>query len=112
MRRQSRALCYQCKLRGMLQMSASDKKKIRKEQSAALLTEKQKQQQAEAKKLRNQTIGFVVAMALVVCIVLGVLAVRAVNNSGIIQRNTIAVTIGEHELSSADMNYYYVDAIN
>lgn len=93
-------------------MSASDKKKIRKEQSAALLTEKQKQQQAEAKKLRNQTIGFVVAMALVVCIVLGVLAVRAVNNSGIIQRNTIAVTIGEHELSSADMNYYYVDAIN
>lgn len=93
-------------------MSASDKKKIRKEQTAALLTEKQKQQQAEAKKLRNQTIGFVVAMVLVICVVLSVLAVRAVNNSGIIQQNTLAITIGENEVSSADLNYYYVDAIN
>lgn len=93
-------------------MSASDKKKIRKEQAAALLTEKQKQEQTEAKKLRNQTIGFVVAMVLIVCIVLTVLAVRTVNNSGIIQRNTVAITLGDKEISSADLNYYYVDAIN
>jgi len=93
-------------------MSASDKKKIRKEQSAALLTEKQKQEQAEAKKLKNQTIGFLIAMALIVCVVLSVLAVRAVNNSGIIQRSTVAVTIGDKEISSAEMNFYYVDAIH
>lgn len=93
-------------------MSASDKKKIRKEQSAALLTEKQMQEKAEAKKLRNQTIGFVVAMILIVCVVLTVLAVRTVNNSGIIQRNTVAITLDGKEISSADLNYYYVDAIN
>ncbi len=93
-------------------MSASDKKKIRKVQSAALLTEKQMQEKAEAKKLRNQTIGFVVAMILIVCVVLTVLAVRTVNNSGIIQRNTVAITLDGKEISSADLNYYYVDAIN
>jgi len=44
--------------------------------------------------------------------VLSVLAVRAVNNSGIIQRSTVAVTIGDKEISSAEMNFYYVDAIH
>ena len=93
-------------------MSASNKKKLRKEQFSDMLSEKQKQERAEAKKLKTYTISFVVAMALVVCAALAVLGVRAVNNSGIVQKNTIAATIGDRELSSVEMSYYYIDAVN
>ena len=93
-------------------MSASDKKKLRKEQAADFLSEKQKQEQAEAKKLKIYTIGFITAMVLVVCITLGVLGVRAVNQSGVFQKNTIAATIGDRELNSVELSYYYNDAIN
>ena len=93
-------------------MSASDKKKLRKEQSATILSEKQRQEQSEAKKLKIQTISFVTAMVLVVCIALGVLGVRAVNNSGVFQKNTIAATIGNRELNSVELNYYYNDAVS
>lgn len=93
-------------------MSASDKKKLRKEQANAFLTEKQQKEQSEAKKLKIYTISFITAMALVVCIALGVLAVRAINNSGVIQKNTIAATVGDKELNSVELSYYYSDAVN
>lgn len=93
-------------------MSASDKKKLRKEQAAELLTQRQRQEQAEAKKLKTYTIIFVAAMLAVVIAVLGILAVRTVNNSGIIQKNTLAATIGDQELNSIELSYYYIDAIN
>ena len=93
-------------------MSASDKKKLRKEQNAAVLTEKQRQEQAEAKKLKIYTISFISVIALIVCIAIAVLTVRAVNNSGIIQKNTIAATVGEHQLNSVELSYYYSDAVN
>lgn len=93
-------------------MSASDKKKLRKEQAAAFLTEKQQKEQAEAKKLKAYTITFVTAMVLVVCIALGVLGVRAVNHSGILQKNTIAATVGDKEFNSVELSYYYNDAIS
>lgn len=92
-------------------MSASDKKKLRKEQSANLLSDKQRQQRAEAKKLKIYTISFVSAMVLVVCVALGVLGVRAVNNSGLIQRNTIAATIGDRKINSVELSYYFNDAV-
>ena len=93
-------------------MSASDKKRLRKEQAAVFLTEKQQQEQKEAKKLRIYTIGFITAMVLVVCITIGVLGVRAVNQSGVIQKNTIAATIGDRQLNSVELSYYYSDAVN
>lgn len=93
-------------------MSASDKKKLRKEQAATILSEKQKQAQAEAKKLRIYTISFVVAMVAIVCIALAVLGVRAINHSGIFQKNTIAASIGDRELNTVELSYYYNDAIN
>ena len=93
-------------------MSATDKKKLRKEMETAFLTEKQRAEQAEAKKLKVYTIAFVSAMLLIVVIALGVLGVRAVNNSGIIQKSTIAATIGENKVNTVDFNYYYIDAIN
>ena len=93
-------------------MSASDKKKVRKEQANVFLTERQQAEQAEAKKLKVYTITFVTTMLLVVVIALGVLGVRAVNNSGIIQKNTIAATVGDRELNTVELGYYYSDAIS
>lgn len=61
-------------------MSASDKKKLRKELASAQLTEKQKKAQAEAKKLRAMSVTFVVIMLVVVLTTATVLAIRGVNN--------------------------------
>ncbi len=93
-------------------MSASDKKKLRKEQKAAMLTERQKQEQAEAKKLKAYTIGFVAIMLTIVCIVVGIVTVRGVKNAGLAEKATIAAVIGDRELNSVEFNYYYNDAIN
>ena len=93
-------------------MSASDKKKLRKEQASAFLTEKQMKEQAEAKKLRTYTITFITAMVLIVCITVGVLAARAVNHSGVFQKNTIAAVVGDHQINSVELSYYYSDKIN
>ncbi len=93
-------------------MSASDKKKLRKENETVFLTERQKAEQAEAKKLKIYTIAFVSAMLLFVVIALGVFGVRAVNNSGVFQKNTVAATIDDTKLNSVELAYYYNDAIN
>lgn len=93
-------------------MSASDKKKLRKEQAADILSQKQRQQQAEDKKLKIYTISFIAAMALIVCIALVIVGVRAVNQSGIAEKNTIAVSVGDRELNSVEMNYYLVESFN
>ena len=93
-------------------MSASDKKKLRKEQATELLTQKQRQEQADAKKLKIQTTIFVAAMVLILAIVVTVLSVRAITNSGIAEKTTIAATIGDEQMNSVVFNYYYNDAIN
>lgn len=92
-------------------MSASSKKKLRKEQNAAQLTEKQIAEQKEAKKLRANTIAFVAVITAVICVALLTMSVTAFINSGILERNTDAVTIGNHTLSNAQLSYYYVEAI-
>ncbi len=91
-------------------MSASSKKQLRKEQNLAELTEKQLQEKKEAKKLKIYTISFVVVIALVICIGAGLLIRNTVVNSGIMQK-TAAVKIGDHKLSAAELNYFYVDYI-
>ncbi len=93
-------------------MSASNKKKLRKEQEAVKLTEKQLAAQKEAKKTNLYTTLFVITMAviLVVAIVIGVN--QTITSSGIREKNTTALTIGSHELSNAELNYYYIDTVN
>lgn len=93
-------------------MSASSKKKLRKELESAQLTEKQLAQQKEAKKFRTYTTVFVAVLALVLVAAIGVISITAYNNSGIRERTTNAVTIGSHTLSNADLNYFYIDTIN
>ena len=93
-------------------MSASSKKKLRKEQEAAKMTEKQLAAQKEAKKNRLYTTLFVVTMAAILAIALIVGVTQAVTNSGVRQKNTTALTVGDHELNSVEMNYFFMDAVN
>ena len=93
-------------------MSASSKKKLRAAENAEKLTEKQLTEQKEAKKLKTLTTIFVIAVAAMV-LAAGIFGVtKAIENSGIRERNTVALTIGEHKISNAELNYYYIDAIN
>ena len=93
-------------------MSASTKKKLRKEQNFAQLTEKQLNEQKEAKKLKITTIIFTVIILAVLAVGVVSIGLGAFNNSGILERNTAALTVGEHELTAAELNYFYMDGIN
>ncbi|MBO5078340.1 MAG: peptidylprolyl isomerase [Oscillospiraceae bacterium] len=92
-------------------MSASSKKKIRKEQNAEMLTERQLKEQAEAKSLKRLTVVFSVVMIAIVAAFLITNLVGSVNRSGVIEKNTVAATIGEHELNTVVMNYYFYSAV-
>ena len=89
-------------------MSASSKKKLRKELNAPAMTEKQLQEQKEAKKLRLYTTLFAIAIVVMIVVVLA----SRILGSGIIPRNTTALTVGDTEISAAELNHYYVDSIN
>ena len=93
-------------------MSASSKKKLRNAEQAEKLTEKQLAEQKEAKKLKLYT-----TLAVVILIALVIFAAytgitRAVSNSGIRERNTVALTIGEDKINNAELNYFFMDAVN
>lgn len=93
-------------------MSASTKKKLRKEQNFAQLTEKQLNEQKEAKKLKINTIIFTVVVLAILVVGIVSIALGAFNNSGIVERNTAALTVGEHKLTAAELNYFYMDGVN
>ena len=93
-------------------MSASTKKKLRKEQNFAQLTEKQLNEQKEAKKLKITTIIFSVVILAVLIAGIVTISINAYSNSGLVARNTTALTVGEHKLSAAELNYFYMDGIN
>lgn len=93
-------------------MSASSKKKLRAEENQAKLTEKQLAEQKEAKKLKIYTIVFAVVLAAMIALFVGILVVQSVNNSGIREKNTIALTVGDNKLTAAELNYFYIDGIN
>ena len=91
-------------------MSASNQKKIRQQEREVYRSERERQEALEAKKLRKQTIAFVVVIALCLSIFLGSFLVSPIKN--VIYKNTVAVTVGGHELTAVDVNYFYIDAIN
>ena len=93
-------------------MSASSKKKLRNAEQAAKMTEKQLAEQKEAKKLKlYSTLAVVVLVALVVFAAYVGIS-RTIENSGIRERNTVALTIGEHKISNAELNYFFIDSVN
>ena len=93
-------------------MSASDKKKQRKAQQNEQLTAKQRQEQAEAKKLKAYTIAFIAVIVIDAVSAIFLLGHRIITGSGVLEKNTVAATINGQEINSVDMNYYYNDAIN
>lgn len=91
-------------------MSASNQKKLRQKEREVYRSERERQDALEAQKLRKQTIAFVLVIALCLSIFLGSLMVSPIKN--VLYKNTLAVTVGNHELTSVDVNYFFIDAIN
>ena len=85
-------------------MSASSKKKLRAEENAAKLTERQLAQNKENKKTKAYTIAFGVVLALLVN--------RSIANSGTREKNTVALTLGDTTMSNAELSYYFIDTVN
>ena len=92
-------------------MSASKKKKLRSE-GTEKLTERQLNEQKEAKKLKLYSIAFVVVLVALIAIAVAVGINRSIEASGVHEKNTVAATVGEHQLSNAELSYYYIDYIN
>ena len=90
-------------------MSGSSKKKLRKEQYDANLTQKQQAVRKEEQQLKKYTMGFVITMVLIVALVVGIAVTPVI--TGIVNRNTHAISFGEHELTTVDFSYYYMDEI-
>lgn len=74
------------------------------------MTERQRQEAQEAKKLKAYTTTFWIVLALCICIVVTTVLSNPVKN--VLYKNHTAITVGNHELSSVQLNYYYVDTIN
>ena len=93
-------------------MSASNKKKLRKEQNASKMTAKQTQAEKEAKQLKRYTTTFIAIMAIVLVAAIAIVTVRGVIQSGNLQKNSIAAVVGDKELNAVELSYYYFDAID
>ena len=93
-------------------MSASNKKKLRKEEHEAKLTERQLAEQNEAKKLKISTNVFVVAISLILVIGVVMMGYNWFASTGLRERWTTAAEIGGQKLTVAELNYYYIDMMN
>ena len=93
-------------------MSASSKKKLRTQQEAAKLTERQIAEQKEAKKLKLYTAAFVTVLAVLLVIAITVGVTQTISTSGVREKNTVALTVGDTQLSNAELNYFYIDSLN
>lgn len=86
-------------------MSASRERKLRQAQAGASMTEKEKKEAKQAKSLKVQTAVFIAVCALMVL----VLVVYGILSTGIVEKNTTALKVGEHKITAAEMNYFYVN---
>lgn len=88
-------------------MSASKKKQLRKEQ---YMTERQNAAAKENKQLKRYTLTFWVVILVVAAIFVGAIVANPLKN--VVYSNTKAMQVGDYTLTSADVNYYYIDAVN
>ena len=93
-------------------MSASSKKKLRKEQGTEKLTQKQLAAQKEASTTRLYTIAFAAVLVLLLAVAVFVGVRQTIRNTGYHEKRTTAMQIGDHTISNAELNYYYIDAVN
>ena len=88
-------------------MSSSTKKQLRHEQVVAKREQLQQTEKQEKKKMKIYTSIFCVILALMVLLV----AVVGVNNSGLIEPRVTALTVGDTEVTAAELNMFYINAI-
>ncbi len=93
-------------------MSASSKKKLRKEQQALQMTEKQLKEQKEAKKTKIYTIAFVTAMAIILVAFLGSIVYNRLDETGFFARHDTVLEVNDHDINAVELNYFYIDAIS
>ena len=93
-------------------MSASSKKKLRKEQNIQAMTERQRKEQAEAKKTKIATIAFITVIAVILVAFVATQAVKFWQRNGFTEKNTVAVTVGDHKINAVTMSYYYNNTMN
>ena len=93
-------------------MSASSKKKLRKEQNSLLNAEKNKAQKKENRRLKITSTIFILLIVGLFITGITLLTIKGIKRSAIVERNTIALTLdGNYELNSIQMAYYYIDTI-
>lgn len=78
--------------------------------SKSKMAERQRQEAQEAKKLKVYTTTFWIVLALCLCIVVTTVLSSPVKN--VLYKNTVAVTVGNHELTSVELNYFFIDTVN
>lgn len=88
-------------------MSSSTKKQLRREQAVAKKAQEQQTAKQESKKMKIYTSIFCVVLALMVLLV----AVVGVNNSGLIEPRVTALKVGDTEITAAELNVYYINSI-
>jgi len=93
-------------------MSASNKKKLRNAEKTEKLTERQVAAQKEAKKLKIYTTVFIIVTVILLAVALTVGVSQIIDKTGIRQRNSVAMTVGDVEITSPEMTYFYVDAVS
>ena len=95
-------------------MSASSKKKLRNAEQAMQMTERQLAEQKEAKKLKTFSIIMVAALVLMLVFAAYIVTSTAIENAnrGKEERSHIALSVGEHELSAAEFNCFFIDAVS
>ena len=91
-------------------MSASNKKKLRKQEAESQMTQRQQAASKEAKKQKTLTLTFIISMVLVVCITVGALLTNPVMN--VVYRKTEAVQVGDYSVNAVELNYFYKDAVS
>ena len=92
-------------------MSASAKKKLRKEQEAAKLEQKQLKEKKEARQQKVGTAVFVAAIAVILVAAIAIGIITIVGTSGIVEKNTVAATVGDHQINAVEASFYYTDTI-
>lgn len=76
------------------------------------MTDRQAAEQKEAKQVKLYTIAFVVILVAFIAIAIYSGVSNQIANSGVHERNTIAATVGDHQVSNAELNYFYTEVAN
>lgn len=92
-------------------MSASKKKQLRSENEGKL-TSRQIAEQKEARKIKIYSIAFVAVLVVLIVVAIFVGINRSIISRGVHEKGTVAATIGSHEVSNAELDYFYIDYVN